>query len=56
MGIHQLATVCKKKTLIYDGYFHNEHEGLELCATCKAKFGEKKDLDEHVSNIHDGKM
>ena len=22
---------------------------------CNAEFGEKKDLDEHVSNVHDGK-
>ena len=55
MGIHHLGTVCKKKKVEYDGYFYNEHEGIELCATCKADFDEKKDLDEHVSNVHDGK-
>ena len=56
MGIHQLGTVCKKKKVRYDGYFHNENEGIELCATCNAEFGEKKDLDEHISNVHDGKI
>ena len=28
---------------------------IEHCATCNAEFGERKDLDEHVSNVHDGK-
>ena len=27
---------------------------LDLCATCNAKFGEKKDLNEHVSIVHGG--
>ena len=54
-GYPPMATVCKKKKVKYDGYFYNEHEWLEICATCNAEFGERKDLDEHVSNVHDGK-
>jgi uncharacterized C2H2 Zn-finger protein len=53
-GYPPMSTVCKKKKLKYDAYFYNGLV-LKLCATCNAEFCEKKDLDEHVSNVHDGK-
>ena len=49
-----MATVCKKKRVKYNAYFYNDIYPYQ-CATCNAEFKEKKDLDEHVSNVHDGK-
>ena len=52
MGIH--LSHRKKKKVKYDAYFYNL-DWIEHCATCNAEFGETKDLDEHVANVHDGK-
>ena len=53
-GYPPMATVCRKKKVKYDKYFYNDL-WLEQCAMCNAEFEEKKDLDEHVSKVHDGK-
>ena len=53
-GWPPMATVCKKNKVKYYAYFYNL-DWTEHCATCNAEFAETKDLDEHVSNVHDGK-
>ena len=53
-GYPPMATVCKKNKVKYNAYFYNDLHPYQ-CATCNAKFEEKRDLNAHVSNVHDGK-
>ena len=53
-GYSPMATICKKNKVKYDEYFYNDSDSY-LCAICNAEFEEERDLNEHVSNVHDGK-
>ena len=54
-GYSPMATICKKKKFKYDEYFYNDSQSY-LCAICNSEeFEEERDLNEHVSSVHDGK-
>jgi uncharacterized C2H2 Zn-finger protein len=53
-GYSPMATLCKKKKVRYDAYFYNDIHPYQ-CATCNAEYEEERDLNAHVSNVHDGK-
>jgi uncharacterized Zn-finger protein len=53
-GYSPMATICKKKKVKYDEYFYNDSHPY-LCAICNLEFEEERDLNEHVSSVHDGK-
>ena len=48
-----MATICKKKKVKYDEYFYNDSSHPYLCAICNTEFEEERDLNEHVSSVHD---